>query len=365
MAAAWDDDTAVSLAKGTLFKRAVLYIPALGMPGGGDSLGIPANAPHKAAAMLFVAYLIRPEVQKKLNATIGSYLARTDVSGENALIPEEQRQKFGTAMAAGRLQGPLHPAVRLRSAAEIGLALADAARRIRRSSQQERMRWSRPTGVKRFWNLPGRGASSRVDEIARQFNVSRETVRRDLSYLHSHGLLRRVHGGAMPAQTGWEAAFPQRLVANAAAKRRIAALAASLFRKNDTLMIDTGTTTLMLSAALAAAPKLSVITNSFGIARELGTATAQHKVYVVGGEYPPRDGADAGLGVSRADRALPCRSRGTELRRDRTERRHHGFRPGGCDVRARHDRPGRECHASLSTTRNSIAWRWRRSAISA
>ena len=59
MASAWDDDTAVSLAKGTLFKRAKLYIPALGMPGGGDSLGIPANAPHKAAAMLFVAYLIR------------------------------------------------------------------------------------------------------------------------------------------------------------------------------------------------------------------------------------------------------------------------------------------------------------------
>ena len=39
----------VDLAKGTLFKRAKLYIPQLGLPGGGDSLGIPANAPHKAA----------------------------------------------------------------------------------------------------------------------------------------------------------------------------------------------------------------------------------------------------------------------------------------------------------------------------
>src|SRR6185503_11059632 len=105
MASAWDDDTAVSLAKGTLFKRAKLYIPALGMPGGGDSLGIPANAPHKAAAMLFVAYLIRPEVQKQLNATIGSYLARTDVSGENALIPEEQRQKFGRPWLPGVYKG--------------------------------------------------------------------------------------------------------------------------------------------------------------------------------------------------------------------------------------------------------------------
>jgi putative spermidine/putrescine transport system substrate-binding protein len=105
MAAAWDDDTAVSLAKGTLFKRAKLYIPALGMPGGGDSLGIPANAPHKAAAMLFIAYLIEPEVQKQLNATIGSYLARTDISGENALIPEEQRQKNGRAWLPGAYKG--------------------------------------------------------------------------------------------------------------------------------------------------------------------------------------------------------------------------------------------------------------------
>jgi putative spermidine/putrescine transport system substrate-binding protein len=105
MAAAWDDDTAVALSKGTLFKRAKLYIPAFGMPGGGDSLGIPANAPHKAAAMLFVAYLIQPDVQKQLNATIGSYLARTDISGENALIPEEQRQKNGRAWLPGPYKG--------------------------------------------------------------------------------------------------------------------------------------------------------------------------------------------------------------------------------------------------------------------
>lgn len=105
MAAAWDDDTAVSISKGTLFKRAVLYIPSLGMPGGGDTLGIPANAPHKAAAILFVAYLVRPDVQKQLNATIGSYLARTDIAGENALIPEEQRQQNGTTWLPGVYKG--------------------------------------------------------------------------------------------------------------------------------------------------------------------------------------------------------------------------------------------------------------------
>lgn len=105
MAAAWDDDTAVALAKGTLFKRAKLYVPDLGMPGGGDSVGIPANAPHKAAALLFVAYLIEADIQKQLNATIGSYLARTDITGENALIPEEQRQKNGRAWLPGAYKG--------------------------------------------------------------------------------------------------------------------------------------------------------------------------------------------------------------------------------------------------------------------
>jgi putative spermidine/putrescine transport system substrate-binding protein len=101
MAPAWDDDTAVALSKGTLFKRAKLYIPAFGLPGGGDSLGIPANAPHKAAALMFVAYLIEADTQKELNATIGSYLARVDVAGENAILPEEERQANATAWLPG------------------------------------------------------------------------------------------------------------------------------------------------------------------------------------------------------------------------------------------------------------------------
>jgi DeoR family transcriptional regulator, glycerol-3-phosphate regulon repressor len=124
-----------------------------------------------------------------------------------------------------------------------------------------------------------------VDDIARRFGVSRETVRRDLSHLQARGLLRRVHGGAMPAQTGWEANFRQRLVSNAEAKRRIAAAAAALFRENDTLMIDTGTTTSVLAAALVTAPRLTVITNSFDAASQLASSAAQHRVYVIGGEF--------------------------------------------------------------------------------
>ena len=92
---AWDDSTQQALAEGTLFKRAKLYIPEMGLPGGGDSVGIPKNAPHKAAALLFIDFLTSPEMQLEMNSMVGSYPARTDVATENALLPEEQRQKNG------------------------------------------------------------------------------------------------------------------------------------------------------------------------------------------------------------------------------------------------------------------------------
>ncbi len=133
--------------------------------------------------------------------------------------------------------------------------------------------------------LSQQGGELRVDEMARQFNVSRETMRRDLDLLQSQGLLRRVHGGALPAQTGAEAGFRQRLVANAEAKQKIAELATRLFHRDDTLFIDTGTTTLMLAAALASSNRLTVITNSVGVAKLMGGSSVDHRVYVVGGEY--------------------------------------------------------------------------------
>jgi putative spermidine/putrescine transport system substrate-binding protein len=101
MAAAWDDDTQVALGKGTLFKRAKLYVPEMGMPGGGDTLAIPANAPRKAAALAFINFLTSPEQQKKMNATIGAYLARTDISSESSLLPEAERQQNGKPWLPG------------------------------------------------------------------------------------------------------------------------------------------------------------------------------------------------------------------------------------------------------------------------
>ena len=133
--------------------------------------------------------------------------------------------------------------------------------------------------------LAKEGSELSVEDMSRRFGVSRETVRRDLAILQARGLLRRVHGGALPAQTGHEAAFRERRISNAEPKARIGQAAAQLFVEHDTLMIDTGSTTEAFSTALALAPKLTVITNSHVVAGRLAGGPSQHRVYVIGGEY--------------------------------------------------------------------------------
>lgn len=96
LAILWDDDTLAAKAKGTIFKRAVAYIPSLGLAGGGDTAGVVKNAPHKAAGLLFIDFLTSRDMQVLLNQTVGSTPARTDITDVPTLFPEEQRQNNGT-----------------------------------------------------------------------------------------------------------------------------------------------------------------------------------------------------------------------------------------------------------------------------
>lgn len=102
-----------------------------------------------------------------------------------------------------------------------------------------------------------------VVELARQFGVSDMTVRRDLEVLEQQGAINRVHGGAVRAQSrSYEPPFAVRLARSHDAKRRIAAVAASLLRKGETVILDAGTTTLEVARALRGGPDLRVLTMS-------------------------------------------------------------------------------------------------------
>lgn len=123
-----------------------------------------------------------------------------------------------------------------------------------------------------------------VNELAEALGVSKETIRRDLSFLAERDLLRKVHGRAVSNQTGVENSFGLRRTEQLEAKQTIARLAASLFRSGDSLLIDTGTTTALFAVELARLSGLNVFTNSWEVASILGRAEHRHNVFMLGGK---------------------------------------------------------------------------------
>jgi len=125
-----------------------------------------------------------------------------------------------------------------------------------------------------------------VDELVAEFNASAETIRRDLSVLASSGKIQKVHGGALlPSNQQGEGPFQQRMAENIAAKRFIAEKASKLISAGDTLLIDTGSTTLIFAEEIAAIKDLTVITNSVEIAKIIATVKNNSTVFLLGGEY--------------------------------------------------------------------------------
>lgn len=111
-----------------------------------------------------------------------------------------------------------------------------------------------------------------VADLAAQFGVTTETVRRDLDLLESLRLLRRVHGGALPADsfTVLEAGLSDRGLSNPDQKRRIAKAALALLPPGDsTLVIDAGTTTILLAELLPRDHQLTVLTHAVPVAARL------------------------------------------------------------------------------------------------
>jgi DeoR/GlpR family transcriptional regulator of sugar metabolism len=123
-------------------------------------------------------------------------------------------------------------------------------------------------------------------DLSNELDVSTDTVRRDLRELDEAGLLRRVHGGALP-RYGDTMPFTVRARRAAGAKASIARRAAGCVRDGQVVLIDGGTTTLELAQALRDDLHASVITTSPPIA----VALADHpglEVTVVGGTLRPR-----------------------------------------------------------------------------
>jgi putative spermidine/putrescine transport system substrate-binding protein len=92
MTVAWDDNVKDMMSKGNLFKRAKMYIPKMGLAGGGDTMGLLKNAPRKAAGLLWIRHITSREQQLKKFQMVGAYPARTDIAIEGTLLTEADRK---------------------------------------------------------------------------------------------------------------------------------------------------------------------------------------------------------------------------------------------------------------------------------
>ncbi|ACL58636.1 DeoR/GlpR family DNA-binding transcription regulator [Methylobacterium nodulans] len=132
-----------------------------------------------------------------------------------------------------------------------------------------------------------------VEDLALRFDVTPQTIRKDLNELCDNRLLSRVHGGAVVASGVENLAYEARRLVAHAEKRAIGLAAAKLIPNNASLFINIGTTTEEVARALVEHEDLLVITNNLNVA----TLLYRHpkiSLIVAGGPVRRADGAVIG-----------------------------------------------------------------------
>ncbi len=128
------------------------------------------------------------------------------------------------------------------------------------------------------------GGYTNVTELAARFNVTTETIRRDLNELEQENLVKRIHGGAIAtAKRSPELEYQNRGQYLMQEKKDIARQAADLINDGETVIITSGTTTQAMAEFLLRKKNLTVITNSVLLCAELA-AGQDIEVFILGGK---------------------------------------------------------------------------------
>lgn len=122
-----------------------------------------------------------------------------------------------------------------------------------------------------------------VAELSETLGISRITIRKDLDYLESKGLVQRTHGGALAPRGGplFDPHHKEKAENHREEKKRIAEAAAGLVQEGNCVVLDSGSTTTAIASRLRHFSKLTVITNALNIAAELADSDAE--VLLTGG----------------------------------------------------------------------------------
>ncbi|WP_323716475.1 DeoR/GlpR family DNA-binding transcription regulator [Paracoccus aminovorans] len=132
-----------------------------------------------------------------------------------------------------------------------------------------------------------------VDDLAHRFEVTLQTIRRDLGEMAEAGLLDRVHGGAVPRAGAVNLGYEARRRMNADAKAAIGAACAAAIPDNCSLILNLGTTTEAVAQALVHHSNITVVTNNMNVANIL-LSNPGCEIMVAGGALRRSDGGLVG-----------------------------------------------------------------------
>ncbi|WP_244313670.1 DeoR/GlpR family DNA-binding transcription regulator [Stappia sediminis] len=142
-------------------------------------------------------------------------------------------------------------------------------------------------------DLARRDGRVEVEKLAAGFDVTPQTIRKDLNDLCERGLLQRVHGGAVSPSSVSNWAYESRRNLAEEEKRRIGRVAASLIPENSSIMLNIGTTTEQVAVSLRHHEGLMAITNNINVANILREAPGV-EVIIAGGLVRASDGGVVG-----------------------------------------------------------------------
>lgn len=148
----------------------------------------------------------------------------------------------------------------------------------------------RQTGILEIARAEGRVM---VDDLAQRFDVTLQTIRRDLSELADMGHLDRVHGGAVPRTGVTNLGYEQRRRMNEEAKTAIARACAAAIPENCSIILNLGTTTEAVARELLGHRNITVVTNNMNVANILA-ANPGCEIMVAGGALRRSDGGLVG-----------------------------------------------------------------------
>jgi len=133
----------------------------------------------------------------------------------------------------------------------------------------------------RILKILGINNQTSVNELSRQLEVSSVTIRQDLNFLETEGLLKRVHGGAV-LKDGDD--LDNRLGKNYDKKLRIAKKLASLVNEGESILIESGSANVLFARELVKIKQVTIMTTNVYIARQF-RKKSEANIVILGGLY--------------------------------------------------------------------------------